>query len=108
MKLIYFPLLLAQQPAGTSGGQASPFLAFLPLLIMLVIFYILLIRPQQKRQREADEMVRNLKKGDRVVTAGGVIGTIVAPPNKEGIAVLRIGEDTKIEILKSSITQKKS
>ena len=105
---MYLPLLLAQQVPPAEGAQANPIMAFLPLILMMFIFYFLLLRPQQKRQRDLDEMINNLKKGDRVVTSGGILATVLAPPNKEGIVVLKIGEDTKIEVLKSSIGQKRS
>ena len=60
------------------GGQegASGFGAFVPIILMFVIFYFLLIRPQQKRQKEQRTMISNLKKGDRIITSGGLHGRI--------------------------------
>lgn len=103
---MYIPLLLASQPqAGTA--QPDPFLALLPpMLIMIGVFYLLIFRPQQKRQRELDELIKNLKKGDNVITSGGIVGTVLAPPNKDGIVVLKTGQDTKLEVLKSAVVQK--
>lgn len=90
-----------------SGAQGNPILAFLPLIVMFVVFYFLLIQPQQKRQKELNRMVQELKKGDRVVTAGGVIGTIAGIQND--YVILKVGDsETKIEILKSAITGKRS
>ena len=87
-----------------SSQQANPILSFLPLIFMFVIFYFLLIRPQQKRQKEQAEMVKNLKKGDRVVAAGGLIGTIHTL--QDDYVVLRVGDqDTKIEVLRTSIQE---
>lgn len=85
-------------------SEATPFLSFLPLILMMVIFYFLLIRPQQKKQRDLQKTVENLKKGDKVVTAGGVIGTITSIQND--YVVLKVGdsENTKIEVLKSAVS----
>ena len=84
--------------------QANPVLSFLPLIFMFVIFYFLLIRPQQKRQKEQAQMIKNLKKGDRVVTAGGMIGTVHTL--QDDYVVLKVGDqETKIEVLRSSIQE---
>ena len=62
--------------AQAAGGQGDPLLTFLPLVLIFVVFYFLLIRPQQKRQKEHKAMVDALSSGDEVVTAGGVLGKI--------------------------------
>ncbi len=64
------------QAGGQSGGQGSPLTAFVPLLLMFAIFYFLLIRPQQKKAKNHKNMLENLKKGDRVLTNGGIYGRI--------------------------------
>ncbi len=93
-------------PAQQSTYAPNPFLSFLPLVLMFVVFYFLLIRPQQKRQKEVEAMVKNLKKGDRVATSGGVIGTIAGI--QDDYVILRVGDgETKIEILKSAVTGKR-
>ena len=58
-------------------GQADPFISFLPLILIFVVFYFLLIRPQNKRQKEHREMVAGLEVGNEVVTAGGVLGKVI-------------------------------
>ena len=63
--------------AGAQSAQGG-FGAFVPLILMFVIFYFLLIRPQQKKQKEHQEMINNLKKGDRIITGGGIYGRIVS------------------------------
>ncbi|OUM87230.1 MAG: preprotein translocase subunit YajC [Bacillus thermozeamaize] len=68
--------------------------AFLPLILMLVVFYFLLIRPQQKRQKERMAMLDALKKGDKVITIGGLHGTIVDLNDDQ--VVLRVNENTKL------------
>lgn len=64
--------------AGAEGGQAGGFTAFVPLILMFVIFYFLLIRPQQKKAKEHQNMINSLKKGDKIITSGGIHGTIVS------------------------------
>ena len=85
-------------------AQSNPILSFLPLILMFVVFYFLLIRPQQKRQKEHADMVKNLKKGDRVVTSGGIIGTVQTL--QDDYLVLKVGDqDMKIEVLRSAIQE---
>src|SRR3546814_12746978 len=62
------------QAAG--GGGGDPFMTFLPIILIFVVFYFLLIRPQQKKAKQHREMVSALRRGDKVVTAGGVIGPV--------------------------------
>lgn len=97
-------IVLAQ---ASPSSQSNPFLAFLPMVLMMGVFYFLLIRPQQKQRKELAQMVQDLKKGDRVMTAGGIIGTLVGIQND--YVILKVGDgETKIEILKSAITGKRS
>jgi len=77
---------------------------FLFLGLMIVVFFFFIIRPQQKRAKEHKDLLANLSKGDKVVTSGGILGTIVGL--KEGIAVLRIDENTKIEVVRENIAGK--
>jgi preprotein translocase subunit YajC len=89
-------------PTAQSGG--NPILSFLPLILMFVVFYFLLIRPQQKRQTEHAQLLKNLKKGDRVVTTGGLIGTIQAL--HDDYVVMKVGDqDTKMEVLRSAVQE---
>lgn len=87
------------QPGGEGGGSMGALL--LPLFGMLAIFYFLLIRPQQKKQRAIQQMISALKKGDRVLTTGGIYGTVLNV--KEHVVVLKIAEDVKIEAIKSAV-----
>lgn len=92
---------------GTQGGQqGGGIMLYLPWILIFVVMYFLLIRPQQKRQKEHQKMLSILKKGDRVITNAGIFGTIVGINEKDNIVVLKVGENTKIEFLKNSITGK--
>jgi preprotein translocase subunit YajC len=84
------------------GGGGNPILTFLPIILIFVIFYFLLIRPQQRKQKEHQSMLDRISKGDRVVTSGGLFGTVVGV--KDNIVVLKIAEDVKAEFAKSSIS----
>ncbi|NIM20748.1 MAG: preprotein translocase subunit YajC [Candidatus Latescibacteria bacterium] len=92
-------ILFAMGPSGSEGG--SPAGLLIPLLGMLVIFYFLLIRPQQRKQRELQQMISALRKGDRILTTGGIYGTVLSV--KEHIIVLKIAENVKIEMVKSAV-----
>lgn len=77
-------------------------LAFLPLIFIFAIFYLLLILPQQKRQKRWQEMVNNLKNGDKVITGGGIRGTIIAI--KDDALHLRVPPDNlRLEVTKASV-----
>ena len=81
--------------SGSGIGQ------FIPLILIFVIFYFFLIRPQQKKVKEHKLMVENLKRGDKVVTSGGIVGTIEHVVDNDKVEVL-ISENVKVEIIKST------
>jgi len=99
------------QSGGGAAGQANPGLGMLLQVLQFVpiflILYFLLIRPQQQQKKKLEAMVKALKKGDRVLTTGGIYGTVLGVD--EGKAVLRIAEgqkeDIKVEFAKSAIVQ---
>ena len=84
----------------------------LPFILIFVIFYFLLIRPQQRRQRQAkeerDALLKALKPGDKVVTTGGIYGTIVAVREKDDTVQLRIAQSVSIEAERSAIARLQS
>ena len=94
-------LVFALSGSGTGEGGPSMLTSFIPILLIFVIFYFLLIRPQQKKQKQHQEMVKAVKKGDRIVTNGGIYGTVADV--KEQMIVLRIADNVKIELVKGSI-----
>lgn len=86
---------------GTGGGGAPPggaggITSLIPLILMFVIFYFLLIRPQQKKAKEHREMIANLKKGDRILTSGGLQGQIVALD--EATVSLEIADKVRVKV----------
>jgi len=76
---------------------------FIPLILIFIIFYFFLIRPQQKRVKDHKTMVEGLKRGDEVITSGGIIGIVERVMEDDRIEVL-IGESTKVQIIRSTIT----
>ena len=76
---------------------------FIPLILIFIIFYFFLIRPQQKRVKDHKAMVESLKRGDEVITSGGIIGIVERVMEDDRIEVI-IGEGTKVQIIKSTIT----
>jgi len=97
---------VAYAMSAQGGQEGGGLLVWLPWILIFVVFYFLLIRPQQKRQKEHQRLLSTLKKGDRVVTNSGIFGTIVGINDKENIAVLKVAENVKIEFLKTSIAGK--
>ena len=83
------------------GGQGIT--QFIPLILIFIIFYFFLIRPQQKRVKDHKTMVESLKRGDEVITSGGIIGTVGRVMEDDRIEVL-IGENVKVQVIRSTIT----
>lgn len=94
-------LFAATQPGGTGGSGGM--LSLLPFVLIMLILYFLMIRPQAKRQKEKRVMLEALKKGDRVVTIGGVHGTVVALKNQGKIVVIKVDKNTNLTVVKSAI-----
>ncbi len=94
--------VMGQVPAAGASG----FQSFMPLVMvgaMFVIMYFFLIRPQMKQQKEHANMLSSLKKGDKVITAGGIWGVVVGISDAENVVVVRIDDTTKVEIGKAYI-----
>jgi preprotein translocase subunit YajC len=87
-------------------GQGSPFVTLIPLLLVFVLFYFLIIVPQRKRQRAIDDMLNNLKSGDKVVTSGGIYGTIVSIRDDKRSVQLKISENPviRVEVARTAIS----
>ena len=91
----------AMGQTGGQAGQAGGLAGFLPIIILFAIFYFLLIRPQQKKAKEHREMIANLQKGARILTSGGIYGTIQSLD--EATIGLEIAEKVKIKISRASV-----
>jgi len=96
---LYWQILMAGGPDG--GGNGIVNLGFIALIF--VVMYMLLIRPQRKKQKEHETLLSALKKGDKIVTSGGMFGVISSIDNEKNKVTIKIGNDIKIEFLKSSI-----
>ncbi|HWR11535.1 MAG TPA: preprotein translocase subunit YajC [Rectinemataceae bacterium] len=99
MNAIYKGLVLLQAAAANPTGQMVSTLVTFGLVF--VVFYFLIIRPQNKKQKEMKNMIAGVKKGDKIVTIGGIHGTVHAV--KEGTVVVKVDDDCKIEFSKSAI-----
>ena len=92
----------AMGQGGAAGGQgAGGFSAFIPLILMFVIFYFLLIRPQQKKQKQHREMIDNLKKGDRIITGGGIHGRVTNVD--ENVLTVEIADQVKVKLNRGNV-----
>lgn len=92
---------LAQGAGGAGAGGGSVWLQFLPLIIIFVLFWFLLIRPQMKRAKEHKQMVAELQKGDEVITNGGMLGKITQV--EETFVAVEIARDTEIRLQKHAV-----
>jgi preprotein translocase subunit YajC len=100
-------LFLASAGSNQQATQGSPWGFLVPLVIIFFIMYILVFRPQSKKQKEHREMITKLEKGDRVMTAGGIIGTIAGIRDKDNVVILQVAKpDIKIEVARTSIARK--
>lgn len=88
---------------GKEGQGASPFGMFVPMILIFGIFYFMLIRPQQRREKERRNMIANLKSGEKVLFCGGIIGTITNV--KEHTFTVKIADNVKVEILRSAVNR---
>ncbi len=87
-----------------AATQANPLVQLAPMVLIFFIFYFFIIRPQQKRSKDLAKMVEALKKGDKVVTAGGILGVVTSIQNDYVVIKTGDSDTTKMEVLKSAIT----
>jgi preprotein translocase subunit YajC len=90
--------------AAPGGGSMGGLVQLLPMVFIFVIFYFLLIMPMRKKQKKTREMLSKLKKGDEVITGGGIFGRVSALDEERGFVILQISDATKIKVLRSAIT----
>ncbi len=102
--MLEFILLMAPANQGQGGESANPILTFLPFILIIAIMYFLMIRPQAKKQKEKQRMLDALKKGDNVVTLGGIHGKVVGFANENKTVILKVDDNVKIKVDKTAIS----
>jgi preprotein translocase subunit YajC len=85
-----------------AAGQGNPIMSFLPLVILFVIFYFLLIRPQQKKAKEHKNMVESLQKGDEIVTTGGLVGKVTEI--SDGFLTCKLAENVEVKLQRHAVS----
>ena len=96
-------LFLMGQPSGGTTGKGNALVTFLPLLLVFVVFYLFMIRPQMKKQKDLSNYRNTLKKGDKVVTTGGIYGKVYEV--KDNYVMLEVGGDLRLKVDKSALTK---
>ncbi|MDG1437810.1 MAG: preprotein translocase subunit YajC [Emcibacteraceae bacterium] len=97
-------MFISEAYAQTAGGGDGGLMGLLPFVLIFVVFYFLLIRPQQKRAKEHKSMVEALKRGDKVVTAGGIVAKVSKVVDDNTVEV-EIASDVKVKVIRSTIGQ---
>ena len=90
--------------APADGGMMAVIMQFLPIVAIFILFYFLLIRPQQKKMKDLKAMVEALRRGDQVLTAGGIIGK-VNKVNEDGTVEVEIADGVRVKVMKHTISQ---
>lgn len=98
---MFFSLLQASGTSGASAQNGSMLMTVLPFVLIIAIFYFFIIRPQNKKQKETEKMINALKKGDKVVTIGGIHGVVSS--TKEKTVIVKVDDNTKLEFNRSAI-----
>lgn len=96
-----FNIAYAMGSGGAGGEGAAGFTGFIPLILMFVIFYFLLIRPQQKRTKEHRQMVSNIKKGDRIITSGGLHGRVTGMD--DATLTVEIADKVRVKVARANV-----
>jgi preprotein translocase subunit YajC len=91
----------AYAQAAAGGGAAAGFISFVPILLIFLIMYFLMIRPQQKKMKEHKAMVEGLRRGDQVITSGGMIGKVVKVADSE--VEVELAPNVKVRVIKNTI-----
>lgn len=100
--LFWINTALAQETAAAAANQPAIWETFFPFIIIFVVFYFLVLRPQAKRARQQSQMISQLKKGDRILTSSGILGTIEGVTEK--FVDVSISDGVRVKMLKSQIS----
>jgi len=104
MDLNYSHAIFALAPSAQPGqGGAQGWTSLVPLVLLMVVFYFVLIRPQQKKAKQHAEMLKTVKAGDKVVTSGGIMGVVLSVKDKGGVTIR--SADAKLEITRAAIAE---
>jgi preprotein translocase subunit YajC len=101
LEMLTTVLSMAPPPPADGAPAPHPLVSFFPFIILIVMFYFLLIRPQQKRAKEHKALIDSLKSGDKILTSGGIYGVVTNVKDK--VVTVRIAENVKIELDKASV-----
>jgi len=93
---------------GTGANFLGSLTPFLPLILLFVLMYFMLIRPQQTQQKKRRAMLGGLRKGDKIITVGGIYGVIVEIDNKDDLLTLRIADKVEVQLARSGVSHVKS
>lgn len=91
---------------GQTGGSGNPILTLLPFVLIILVMYLLMIRPQARKQKEKQQMLKNLRPGDEILTIGGVFGKIEGIREKDNVLIVKVAKDVKINISQSAVAEK--
>ena len=91
-----------------SGGFAEGGLGLMPIILVMIIFYFLLIRPQQKRAKQHKEMLAAVRRGDKIVTNGGIMGTVIKTVDDSETIEVEIAKDVKVNVVRTMIADVRS
>ena len=97
-----FPPAYAQAAGGAPAG--FDFISLMPLVLIFVVFYFLLIRPQQKKMKSHRDMIGGVKRGDKVLTGGGIIGTVVKVEDSDDVLLVEIAKDIRVRVARGTIS----
>lgn len=102
-----WPLLAQQDAKGGEGFGNSTLFQLLPFLAIGVLFYFILIAPERRKRKQMDELLKNIKKNDQVVTIGGICGTVVNASPGSSVVTIRVddGNNTRLKVLRSAISR---
>ncbi|MEE8506248.1 MAG: preprotein translocase subunit YajC [Kiloniellales bacterium] len=98
-------MLISPAYAQADGGGDSGFISLLPLVLIFVVFYFLLIRPQQRKMKAHRAMVEAVKRGDQVVTGGGLVGTVTKSPPEGNEIQVEIAEGVRVKVLRKTLQE---
>ncbi len=97
-------IYLLMNAATQQQQEPNPFISFLPFVFLILILYFLMIRPQQKRQKEHQKLLEELKTGDEVITSGGIVGKITNFRKEKDTVIIKVEGDSKLEIKRSFVS----